>query len=57
MTDLGFWFWAFMVLGGTIIVGIAIGYGIAHNRLRTRAERAATERATHQLYEREDRPA
>jgi hypothetical protein len=46
--------WVYIVIGGVIILGIAIAYGIIRNNGRTYAERATSERATHQLYERED---
>jgi hypothetical protein len=57
MSDFGFGPWAFIVLGGIIVLGIAIAYGAMRNSQRTRAEKMASERATHQLYEREDKTA
>ena len=57
MSDFGFGPWAFIVLGGMIVLGIAIAYGAMRTSHRTRAERMASERATHQLYEREDKAA
>lgn len=55
MTGIGFWPWALVIIGGTIALGIAIAYGIMHNWSRTRADRALTDHATHELYEREER--
>lgn len=54
MTELGFSWWFLVVVGGTIVLGLAIAYGFLRNRTRTRAERMATERATHEMYEKED---
>ena len=39
---------------GTAVLGLVIAYGIAKNRRRTRAEIQLTERATKDLYARED---
>ena len=47
--------WAIILVGGMIVLGAVIAYGVMQNSRRTRAERMASERATHQLYEREDR--
>lgn len=57
MTAFGFGAWVLVVLGGMIVLGVAIAYGIVRNASRTRAERAASERATHELYQREDQTA
>ena len=55
MTILGFP-WELVALVCIIVLGAAIAYGLMHNRGRTAAQRAASERGAHQLYEREDMP-
>jgi hypothetical protein len=40
---------------GVVVLGMAIAYGIMRNRNRTRAERAAADQATKDLYARENR--
>lgn len=55
MADFGFLGWAFVVLGGMVILGLVIFYGEMRNRARTPAEKAVTEVATHRLYEKEER--
>jgi hypothetical protein len=40
---------------GSVILGLALAYGILRNRRRSRAERATTEQATKNLYAEEDR--
>jgi hypothetical protein len=39
---------------GTAVLGLVLVYGIAKNRQRTRSEKQLTERATKDLYARED---
>ncbi len=51
MTELGFYPWLFVVLGGAIILGIAIAYGVMHNRRRSISEIAASERGAQRVYE------
>lgn len=55
MSEPGFSWWFLVVGGGTIVLGLAIAYGFWRNRQRTRGERMATERAVHEIYEKEDR--
>ena len=55
MADFGFLGWAFVVLGGTVIFGVAMFYAEMRNRSRTPTEKAVTEVATHRLYEKEER--
>ena len=55
MGEFGFLGWAFVVLGGMVILGIVIFYGEMRNRARTPTEKAVTEAGTHRLYEREER--
>ena len=55
MADLGFFGWAFVVLGGMVILGLAIFYAEMRNKTRTPTEKAVTEVATHRLYEKEER--
>jgi hypothetical protein len=40
---------------GSVILGLALAYGILRNRRRSRAERATTEQATKNLYAEEGR--
>lgn len=40
---------------GAGVLGLVLAYGIMRNRRRTRAEKAATEEATKDLYARENR--
>jgi hypothetical protein len=44
----------FVLVGGSIILGVALAYGIMRNRKRTRAERVHTDEATRAL-QREER--
>jgi hypothetical protein len=44
------WIWFF----GTIVLGGAMAYGIFRNRTSTKAEKDLTERATAELYRREE---
>ena len=53
MGDLGFLGWAFVVVGGMIILGLGIFYAEMQNRKRTAREKSLTEAATHNLYEKE----
>lgn len=55
MSELGFSGWFLVIVGGTIVLGLAIAYGFLRSRRQTRAERMATERAAHEIYEKEDR--
>ena len=55
MADFGSFGWLFVVLGGTVILGLVIFYGEMRNRTRTPTEKAVTEVATHRLYEKEER--
>jgi len=40
---------------GAGVLGVAIAYGILHNRRRTRAQRQLTEEATRDVYRKEER--
>ena len=55
MEGFGFLGWAFVVLGGMVILGLVIFYGEMRNRTRTPEEKAVTEVGTHRLYEKEER--
>jgi pantothenate kinase type III len=55
MLDPGTALWFFAVVGGAAILGIALAYGIIHNRKRTAREKAATERGAEEIYEKEER--
>ena len=47
-------FWGMMTIIGPILLAIALGWALLHNR-RTRSENAGTERATRELYDQADR--
>ncbi|MDB5506112.1 MAG: hypothetical protein JWR75_750 [Devosia sp.] len=47
--------WLFVVVGGTVLLGIAIAITMSNNRRRSRGEQRLTEAATKQLYKEEDR--
>lgn len=51
MTTQPLWIW----IGGVIVLGIVIAYGIFQNRSRTRGECIATNEATKELYKQENR--
>jgi hypothetical protein len=55
MPDLPTILYFFAIVGGTLILGLAIAYGLARSRHRSVAERNATEAGTHRLYEKEER--
>lgn len=55
MLDPGTAMYFFAVVGGVIILGIAMAYGMARNRQRSRAEKLESERGAHRIYEEEDR--
>ena len=55
MADFGFLGWALIEIGGIVALGAGIFYAEMRNRTRTPTEKAVTERATHRLYEREER--
>ena len=44
-------------LGGAVVLGIAISYGILRTRSRTSAEKQMTDQATKDLYMKENRDA
>lgn len=46
--------WFLAVVGGTIVLGIAIAYGFWRNRKRTIAERMQTEAATREIYHKDE---
>lgn len=46
--------WFLVIVLGTVILGVAIAYGMMRNRQRTAREMARTEQATHNLYKKED---
>ena len=47
--------WTLVVILGPVLLGLALVYAILRNRKRTPADEARTERATHELYEEEER--
>ncbi len=50
--DLG---WLAVVAGGPLLIALVVVWGAHRNRQRNERERRITERATHRLYEKEDR--
>ena len=48
-------FWLIVLTVGALALLVAMGYGLFRSQQRSRAEKALTEAATHQEYEREDR--
>lgn len=55
MAEFGFLGWAFIVVGGMVILGLVMFYAEMRNKTRTPTEKAVTEVATHRLYEKEER--
>jgi hypothetical protein len=55
MPDLPTFMYFLAVIGGAIILGIAIAYGLTRNKERTAAQKRATEAGAHQIYEKEER--
>lgn len=55
MFDAAVWPWAFAILIGFIVLGIAIGYGIGRANQRSRTERLASEDGTRKVYRDSDR--
>jgi hypothetical protein len=55
MTDPNTAMYFFVIVGGVIILGVAMAYGVARNRERTRAEKLEAERGARRIYEQEDR--
>ena len=48
-------FWLIVLTVGAVALLAAIGYGLYRSQQRSRAEKALTEAATREEYEREDR--
>lgn len=46
--------WLFAVLGGAVLLGVALVYGIVQSRKATRRQREAAERGAHELYHEKD---
>lgn len=46
--------WLFATLGGAILLGIAIAYGMVHARRRSARDRAIADAATHEEYAEEE---
>jgi hypothetical protein len=47
--------WLFATLGGAILLGIAIAYGMVHARRRNIRDRAVADAATREEYAEEER--
>lgn len=47
--------WLIVVAGGPLLIAVLIAFALLRRRTVSRAEHAATERATARLYDREDR--
>ncbi len=54
MEVLGPYWWLFATLGGAILLGLALAFGMKRNSERTSAEKARTEAATRREYAEED---
>ena len=54
MPDLSTVLYFLAVVGGTLVLGFGIAYGLTRNRERTAAEKRATEAGAHRIYEKED---
>jgi hypothetical protein len=54
MEILGPYLWLFAVLGGAVLLGAAIAYGMRRTARRSAAEQARTEAATRRDYAEED---
>ena len=57
MIDPGTALWFFAVVGGAAILGVALAYGVIHNRKRTARDKYEAERGAHEIYEKEEREA
>jgi hypothetical protein len=55
MLDSGTLLYFFAVVGGALILGLAIAYGFMRSKQRTQREKLAAERGAHEVYEKEDR--
>lgn len=49
--------WLLVVMGGPLVIGVAIAYALLTRRRRSPAEALAQRRATRRLYEEEETPA
>ena len=54
MEQSGSYLWLIVVLGGAILLGAAIAYGMYRSRRRSLAEQIHTEAATRDEYAKED---
>jgi hypothetical protein len=50
MQDYGSWLWLIVDVGFVVLLGAALAYAMMHWRTRTRADKAAGDRATRELY-------
>jgi hypothetical protein len=55
MSDLGFLGWAFVVVGGMVVLGAILFYARQRTKAVTPREEAITEAATEQLYREQER--
>lgn len=55
MSDLGFLGWAFVVVGGMVVLGAILFYARQRTNSVTPREEAITEAATEQLYREQER--
>lgn len=53
MQDLAAMPWTILVVLGTVVVGLAIAYGMRRNKKVTPGEQRHTEAATHDLYKKD----
>jgi hypothetical protein len=57
MIDPGTALWFFVVVGGVIVLGVAMAYGVMHNKSRTADDIRENEEGAHRIYEKEEREA
>jgi hypothetical protein len=55
MPDLPTFMYFLAVIGGAIVLGVVIAYGLTRNKERSAAQKRATEAGTHRIYEKEER--
>ncbi|GLK80154.1 hypothetical protein [Methylopila turkensis] len=47
--------WLILTVGGVIVLGVALSYGMLRNRQTTRSEKIAAERGAERVYDAESR--
>jgi hypothetical protein len=54
MPDAGTLIWMLALVGGPVLLGLAIAYGLAFNKRRTMRQQVQTERGTREVYDKEE---